>query len=157
MTTEEFKLEAATIRLQLANQARRYLGDADEAEDVVQDALLRLWLMHSQLEVPMERMAAVVVRNLCIDHLRRQKPRETVEQLADAAQPAADERIDRVLAIIDTLPPLQQTILRLRHMEGMEMADIAELIGSTEVAVRKTLSRARKKVRELYGGMNNEE
>ena len=157
MTTEEFKQEAATIRLQLANQARRYLGDADEAEDVVQDALLRLWLMHSQLEVPMERMAAVVVRNLCIDHLRRHKPRETVEQLADAAQPAVDERIDRVLAIIDTLPPLQQTILRLRHMEGMEMADIAELTGSTEVAVRKTLSRARKKVREMYGGMNNEE
>lgn len=150
MTTEEFKQEAATIRLQLANQARRYLGDADEAEDVVQDALLRLWLMHSQLEVPMERMAAVVVRNLCIDHLRRQKSRETVEQLTDAAQPAVDERIDRVLAIIDTLPPLQQTILRLRHMEGMELRDIAALTGSSEVAVRKVLSRARQAVRLQY-------
>ncbi|WP_461186510.1 RNA polymerase sigma factor, partial [Trueperella pyogenes] len=50
----------------------------------------------------------------------------------------------------NTLPTMQQTILRLRHMEGMEMQQIAELIGSNEVAVRKALSRARKAIKAQY-------
>ena len=145
------------MRPQLINQARRYLADTDDAEDVVQDALLRLWQMREQLTPPLVRMAVVVTRNLAIDHLRRRRPAASLELVAAEEEPSADERTERILAIVDMLPPLQQTILRLRHMEGMEMADIAELTGSTEVAVRKTLSRARKKVRELYGGMNNEE
>jgi RNA polymerase sigma-70 factor (ECF subfamily) len=45
---------------------------------------------------------------------------------------------------------LQQTILRLRHMEGMELRDIAALTGSSEVATRKALSRARQAVRLQY-------
>lgn len=48
------------------------------------------------------------------------------------------------------LPDKQQTVLQLRHMEGMGMADIAELTGSSEVAVRKALSRARQAVRNIY-------
>ncbi len=54
------------------------------------------------------------------------------------------------MGIIESLPSLQQTILRLRHMEGMEMKDIAEIIGSSEVALRKALSRARQAVRQQY-------
>ena len=54
------------------------------------------------------------------------------------------------MAVIETLPSLQQTILRLRHIEGMEMSDIAALIGSNEVAIRKALSRARQAVRTQY-------
>ena len=61
-----------------------------------------------------------------------------------------DERIERVLAMIDALPTLQQTILRLRHIEGMEMREIAELTGSSEVAIRKTLSRARQTLKQQY-------
>jgi RNA polymerase sigma-70 factor (ECF subfamily) len=45
---------------------------------------------------------------------------------------------------------MQQTIVRLRHMEGMEMRQIAELTGSSEVAVRKALSRARKAIKEQF-------
>lgn len=150
MTTEEFKQEAQTIRLRLVNQARRYLGDTDEAEDVVQDVLLRLWQMHAELTVPMLPLATTVTRNRAIDHLRKRQHLESVEQIAVAEESQDDERLGRVLAIIDTLPALQQTILRLRHMESMEMCDIAELIGSNEVAVRKALSRARQAVREKY-------
>lgn len=150
MTTEEFKQEAQTIRLRLVNQARRYLGDTDEAEDVVQDVLLRLWQMHAELTVPMLPLATTITRNRAIDHLRKRQHLESVEQIAVAEESQDDERLGRVLAIIDTLPALQQTILRLRHMESMEMCDIAELIGSNEVAVRKALSRARQAVREKY-------
>ena len=156
MTTEEFKQEAQAIRPQLINQARRYLGDTDEAEDVVQDALLRLWQMREQLSSPLVRMAVVVTRNLAIDHLRRRRPAASLELVAAEEEPQVDPRTERILAIVDTLPLLQQTVLRLRHMEDMEMADIAEITGSNEVAVRKTLSRARQAVREKYLSMRKE-
>ena len=149
MTSEEFKLEAQALRPQLISLAKRYLKDADETEDVVQDALLKLWQMHTDLRCPMPPMAMVVTRNLSIDRLRRQHRKEPLGQIAED-EPQADERTERILAIIETLPTMQQTILRLRHLEEMEMKEIAELTGSTEVAVRKALSRARMAVRQLY-------
>ena len=58
------------------------------------------------------------------------------------------ERIERMMTIVEGLPNVPQTILRLRHMEGMEMKDIARLLQMEEAAVRKALSRARQTVRE---------
>ena len=120
MTTEEFKQEAQNIRLRLINQARRYLGDTDEVEDVVQDALLRLWQMHMELQQPMLPLALVVTRNLAIDRLRRHQQTQPLETVMATSEPDSDE------------------------------SDIAELTGSSEVAVRKALSRARMAVRERY-------
>jgi len=152
MTNEEFKDEARRLRPKLLEVARRYLGDED-AEDTVQDALLRLWQMLDQLHLPLDALASVLTRNLCIDRLRRLHPQVTLkedQERTESEAPPTDERIDRMMSVIATLPPLQQTILRLRHMEGMEMGQIAALIGSSEVAIRKALSRARQSVREQY-------
>ena len=74
---------------------------------------------------------------------------EVPENVADC-EPTRDERYMQVMQIIDTLPTLQQTVMRLRHIEGMEMREIAALTGSSEVAVRKTLSRARQTIRERF-------
>ncbi len=52
--------------------------------------------------------------------------------------------------IMEQLPGLQQTILRMKHIDGFEVKEIAELTGSTPEAVRVNLSRARKKVRDLF-------
>ena len=90
------------MRPQLVNQARRYLGDTDEAEDVVQDALLRLWQMRDQLSSPLVRMAVVVTRNLAIDHLRRRRPAASLELVAAEEEPQTDPRTERILAIVDT-------------------------------------------------------
>ena len=152
MTNEEFKDEARRLRPKLLEVARRYLGDED-AEDTVQDALLRLWQMLDQLHLPLDALASVLTRNLCIDRLRRLHPQVTLKEdleRTESEAPPTDVRIDRMMSVIATLPPLQQTILRLRHMEGMEMGQIAALIGSSEVAIRKALSRARQSVREQY-------
>ena len=54
------------------------------------------------------------------------------------------------MEIVEKLPDKQQTILRLRHMEGMEMSEIAALLCTTETAVRKSLSRARQSVRDMF-------
>lgn len=150
MTQEEFKEEAQRLRPRLMLTARRYLGD-DDAEDTVQDALLRLWQMVGELRQPLDALALRLTRNLCIDQVRRRKPTVMLTDsggtdLADGD----DERIERMMAVVSTLPDLQQTILRLRHLEGMEMNEIADLTGSSEVAIRKALSRARQTVRQKY-------
>ena len=150
MTQEEFKEEAQRLRPRLMLTARRYLGD-DDAEDTVQDALLRLWQMVGELRQPFDALALRLTRNLCIDKVRREKA--TVTLTANGETDEADdddERIERMMAVVSTLPDLQQTILRLRHLEGMEMNEIADLTGSSEVAIRKALSRARQAVRQKY-------
>ncbi len=149
MTQEEYKEEARRLRPQMMNVARRYLAD-DDAEDTVQDALLRLWQMVDKLRMPLDGLASVLVRNLCVDKERRRHRTLALTEAGDNEDNGQDERIERMMGIIESLPSLQQTILRLRHMEGMEMKDIAEIIGSSEVALRKALSRARQAVRQQY-------
>ena len=112
--------------------------------------------MREQLRSPLERMAMVVMRNLAIGLLRQRKSMDLLEYV-ETDEPQEDYRIERILTILSTLPPMQQTIIRLRHMEGWEMADIAELVGSNEVAIRKSLSRARKSLRDKYLSMRNDE
>ncbi len=150
MTQEEFKEEAQRLRPRLMLTARRYLGD-DDAEDTVQDALLRLWQMVGELRQPFDALALRLTRNLCIDKVRRRKPTVVLTDSGGTDQADGDdERVERMMAVVSTLPDLQQTILRLRHLEGMEMNEIADLTGSSEVAIRKALSRARQAVRQKY-------
>lgn len=133
--------------------AARWLGGTDCAEDLVQDAMLKLWAMCAELRSPMAPLARVLVHNLCIDYLRRHHYTLSIDttDVPDLSNASADiERIERMMAIVGTLQPAQQIILRLRHIDGMSMADIARLTGGTEAAVRKALSRARMAVKEQY-------
>ncbi len=148
MTTEAFQQQAGELRKQLVSIAHKYMGNTDEAEDIAQDAMIKLWLMREQLTLPIAGMASIVTRNLCIDALRKKHHTIDIAQLPDEADFSDDgEQIEQLLKVIDSLPSTQRTILRMRHLQGMEMREIALVLGSTEVAVRKTLSRARKVVR----------
>ena len=150
MTEEQYQEEVVTMRARLMMTARRYLTN-DEAEDTVQDVLLRLWQMLPELHSPMEPLAHILVRNYSVDRLRRKRPTLQLSEASDATDSKTEsERAERIMAIISRLPALQQTIFRLRHIEGMEMKDIAQLMGSTEAAVRKSLSRARQSIIRIY-------
>lgn len=162
MTNEEYQQAAERLRTRLMEQARHYLADGAEAEDAVQDALLRLWQLHERLQLPVDALAVVLTRNICIDMLRRKMHRETLEesweqdrdagsnQTTSLHDSADHERIERLMTVVDTLPDFQQTLLRLRHIEGMEMGELARLLQMKEPAVRKALSRARMAVRDRY-------
>ena len=127
MTQEEYKEEVRRIRARLLTIARRYLDD-DDAEDVVQDVLLRLWQMHERLRPPIEGLATVLTRNICIDLLRRRRNSVSCQTLAiEAPEVGQSERLERLMAVVDRLPDVQQTLLRLRHMQGMEMKELATL------------------------------
>lgn len=153
MTQDEYTQEAVRLRPMLTEIATRYMGSADDAEDVVQDALVRLWNMHDELHPPLEALGRVLVRNLCIDRIRRKVPTLRLDDvdIGDShVENVEHQRIERMMKIIDTLPTMQQTILRMRHMQGMEFKDIARLVGSEESTVRKALSRARMAVKDKY-------
>ena len=145
MTHEEFNMQVRLLRPQLRGVARRYLDD-DEAEDTVQDVLLRLWQMVAELRSPLEPLARKLVRNFAIDKLRRKRPMAPLTEMGDDDGDVDGELLEHTMRIVETLPDMQQLVLRLRHMDGMAMRDIAQLTGSTEVALRQTLSRARKSV-----------
>ena len=141
------------MRPMLMATARRIVDDEADAEDVVQDALLRLWQLRDEPIRNVEGMAKVVVRHLSYDAVRRRHERVSIDE-ADVADGSPSEGLndveERMMAMVRELPPMQQTVLRLRHMEEMEMEDIAELIGTSEVAVRQSLSRARKRLMEQF-------
>lgn len=141
------------MRPMLLQAATALLGNAEDGEDAVQDALLKLWGMAEELRRPVAPLARVLVRNLCVDRLRRR--RQTVPLELTAMQAVPQEGVDgdafaHVMKVIDTLPAAQQVVLRLRHIDGMPMEDIAQLTGASEAAVRKQLSRARMAVRKHY-------
>ena len=149
MTTEEFQQQAEALRVQLVGVAQKYLSATDEAEDIVQDAMIKLWLMRDQLMAPVSGFASVVTRNLCIDHLRKKHPTIDISKFPDTEEWSDEgEQIEQMLRVIDTLPSTQRTILRMHHLQGMKTREIALMLGSSEVAVRKTLSRARTIVRK---------
>ncbi len=154
MTPEDFQNEAATLRPDLLGEALRYVRRKDVAEDIAQDCLMRLWGMHPDLHSPMAPLARVVVRNLCLDFIRRAPHVEDVARLGNIEEGnetmERHQAVERMMDIVTELPIVQQTVLRLRHIEGREMADIAHTLAMSEAAVRKALSRARMAVREKY-------
>lgn len=98
MTTDEFKQQAEGLRLQLISVAQKYLGTTDEAEDIVQDTMVKLWLMREQLKSPISAFACMVTRNLCIDCLRRKHPTVDITQLSYEDDLSDDgEQIEQML------------------------------------------------------------
>lgn len=155
MDETQFKEEARALRPVLAREARRYSGSADEAEDIVQDALLRLWQIRAELRSPMAALARVLVRNLSIDALRSRKYTVSVEAMDVGDSPTDDDsRYERVMLLLAQLPPWQQTIFRMRHMEGLDYADIAEMTGTSAAAVRQVVSRARRTILQRYTSLS---
>ena len=148
------------MRPALLRMATHYTEDTDEAEDVVQETLLKLWFLRDRLSQyrNVEALALVITKHLCINR-KRGKHLVTVsleEGLTIIGEQSPErrlmdeERMQELLKLIATLPDLQQSILKMKHIEGMEVEEIARLTGSTPIAVRTNLSRARKKVREQF-------
>lgn len=148
-----------TLRVQMLSLAERITGNHDDAADAVQDAFVKLWQQRGRYDSVSHAQGAgmITVRTTSIDIARRNQ-RETdvpVEQAADVIAEADDEKrteaYQQVRQIIDNdLTQQQRTIIDLREMQGMEFDAIAARLGMQPATVRVELSRARKRVREIY-------
>lgn len=83
--------------------------------------------------------------------LRKRRCHDRLDEHIDIADTSGSDMIDPgLIAAIESLPEMEQAVLRMKHIDGMETPDIAALVGSNPAAVRTALSRARKKVRDIY-------
>jgi RNA polymerase sigma-70 factor (ECF subfamily) len=160
MSLELFHSQVMPIRPKLYRFAYRLLNNEQDAQDITQDAMLKVW--HQQ-----ERMAELqnleawcmrIVRNLALDRLKSKKYRNT-EMLDKAGGHAAHQQnphlaaeqqdvMNRVHRIINTLPEKYRTIIQLRDVDGFSYQEIAEILELTMNEVKTNLHRARKAVRE---------
>ena len=154
LTRSRFESEARRLRPGLLRVAASITGNDEDAADVVQETFLKLWFLRSKLADygSVDAPARVIVRNLSINLVRdrRSRPFETgdIPDMADTGN--EDDFSEELTAAIELLPGTEQAVLRMKHLEGMETEEIALLIQSTPGAVRTALSRARRRIRELY-------
>ena len=158
MTIDEFKIEVLPLKNKLYRIAFRILGRQEEAEDMVQDTMVRLWKDRDKLGKyrSVEAFAVVICRNLSLDRVRSKKFRhdplpETHEDNRMATPEKRTEMkdtLEKIHQVISQLPELQRTIIQLRDIEEMEYDEMADMLHMNVNAIRVNLARARKKVRE---------
>lgn len=149
MTDIEFQSEAERLMPRLKAAAQRYMSDSASADDVVQDVLMRLWELRDELRLPFDALALTLTRNMCVSALRHKHNTVALEGHDAEDVPSDDSRVELMMRLIERLKPMQQLVIRLRHISGEEMSDIAEMTGMSEPAVRKCLSRGRIALRKL--------
>lgn len=151
MNIDEIFNNTEKVRPQLIGIARKIVGNDEDAEDIVQDALLRLWQVKEDIRNA-ESMAKIITRNLSIDYVRRKHITEDIDESKLEIDDSSnnEEQIERIMNLINKLPTMQQTVIRLRHIDGLKMADIAKITGTTEQAVRQSISRARRTILKNY-------
>ena len=143
--------------------ARSLLGDPARAEDVCQEAFLRLAKRAEEIDRgrPLRPLVLTIVRNLALSELRRLRPTSLEGAIEDGATPpiakgrAPDEAVGRAELVrrmrraLDRLPPAWRAYLYLREGLGLSPAQIAEVMEATPGVIRTTLHRARLRVREF--------
>lgn len=157
MTAAEFNDIVYSCRDRMYRLSVTILRDRADAEDVTQDVLGKLWQMRGKLDGCANLGAYIhtTVRNHCLDRLRRGKIRRNDgETLSLPDGVSEDVRHDwrdmhRIMErVMAELPDKQQLVVQMRDIEGCEFEQTARVAGMNEAAVRVTLGRARKRIKE---------
>lgn len=149
--------------------AFRVLGDRAEAEDVVQDAMLKLWKIAPdwrQGEAQVSTWTYRVVANLCTDRLRRRKTRAQVD-IDAVAEPETDmlsaveqmteaARADALQSALAALPDRQRQAVILRHLEGLSNPEIAKILDIGVEAVESLTARGKRALKDALQGRKEE-
>ena len=140
--------------------ALRITFDRAEAEDIVQETMIRVWNKRDEwngLE-SVEAYCLTVARNLAIDRSEK-KDSQTMEQTPDASSPydrlVNKERLKLVHRLVGELPEKQRLIMQLRDVEGKSYKEIAAALRLTEEQVKVNLFRARQKVKQKFIDIDN--
>jgi len=148
------RLLSARLSPRAYAHAARVLGDAAEAEDVTQEAMLRLWKKAPDWDAGRAQAATWVYRvvaNLCTDRLRVRQV-DTLDEMNEPADTApsaegrlqADARHDALQSALLRLPDRQRQAVILRHIEGLANPEIAEILGVGVEAVESLTARGKR-------------
>ena len=158
MTNARFQNEWLSLAGEFYRVAFYILEDEAEAEDAVQELFLKLWSGRDALDgIRNPKGYGIrVLRNLCLDRIRRSRKMETPAVLPEPEWPgrqdeAVDEkeRLAKVLDAIKSLPDRQREVLTVRTLDGLSYEEIAERTGMNQLTLRVVLSQARRKIRNV--------
>lgn len=158
----DFKNDLLPLKNQLYRVALRIVLDTAEAEDVVEDTLLKVWARRNELgEVKsVEALCTTICRNLSIDR-KAKKDAQTLsidEMELNTADNALlpdelmeqNELLERLKRNFNALPEKMKTLLQLRDIEGKSYSEIAAILEMTEDNVKVSIHRARALLKKIF-------
>lgn len=158
MTRREFSEWYLPLNETLYKVAYYIMESREEAEDVVQDMYVRLWNSLDSLDLVENPKAycVTVIRNMCLDRLRR-ADRYRMTELNDSiseyvCEPGPTEereKVERVMQAMEGLSKSERTVFEMRFLQDMSYEDIEKTTGMKNLTLRVLISRARKKIRNM--------
>ena len=159
---KDFRNDVLPLKNELYRLALRITLNREEAEDVVQDTLLKVWNRRNEWQTieSIEAYSLTVCRNLALDAMKRMG--NHVESIEDTGADSVDrastpyelmmqkDRISLVRQLINSLPEKQRSCMQLRDIEGKPYKDIAAILGITEEQVKVNIFRARQAIKQKY-------
>ena len=167
MDTERYKTEVLPLKNKLYRLALRLLGGHEDARDAVQETFLKLWNLRDRLAAyrSVEAFAMTMIKNHCLDKIKARRtvsleevylqPESETTTSAEERRLEVEETCRRIKNLMNNLPEQQRLIIQMRDVEGYEFEEISEVTEMNVNAIRVNLSRARKRLKELYINMES--
>lgn len=161
MNRQRFQVEVLPLKDELFRLALRITLNREDAQDVVQETMLRVWDARERWETieSMEAFCITICRNQALDFVKKanrrdvsleeEAPQSAIADVSPHEQMVRGEGIRLVRQAMDRLPEVQRSIMELRDMEGKSYGEIGLLLGLGESQVKVYLHRARKKIKAI--------
>jgi RNA polymerase sigma-70 factor (ECF subfamily) len=159
MDADTFKKVFIPYHQKLYRIAYRIVQDAASAEDIVQDTFIKLWNKRDEMQSidNTEAFAIIILRNTCLDHLRKTKNDRYTDYDTDmpettslSKQIEVQDEAEKIKYLINKLPDQQRQVMMMKHWDEYSDEEIEQVTGLSAGNIRVILSRARKTIREQY-------
>ncbi len=163
MTHETFKETVFVFKDEMYRFAKRFVMSSDEAEDVVQDLMMKFWQKKEELQQFGNLKSYVLksVKNECLNRLKHHEVKLGFADIqihtSELYQMEVNNMKDHIVKFINELPEKQKMVIHLKDVEEYEVSEIAEILEMEDNAVRVNLMRARQKVKEQISKLMNYE
>ena len=165
MTQTEFLNIVMPFKDKVFRLAKRLLVSTEEAEDATQEILLKLWNNKNKMEEykNIEAFSMTMTKNFCLDKLKSKQAQNLKivhsnyqdNNVSLQKQVELNDSVSWVSKIIEDLPEQQKMVIQLRDIEEYDYDEIAKVMDMNPTAIRVTLSRARKAIREKLTNTHN--
>ena len=167
MKNISFRDDILPLKNQLFRLALRITLNWFEAEDIVQDTLIKVWNRRSDWEDidSIEAFSLTICRNLSLDRIKKKENDNNSLEDVKGVEPLSSsnpqdrmiqaDRVNLIRQIVDSLPEKQRSCMQLRDFEGKSYKEIAVILDITEEQVKVNIFRARQAVKQRYLKLDN--